>query len=424
MLFLDFENRPFVVPENEREMSNLFFAAISILLGNSVAISYLFSRPQNALSRRNPKRGRIFNDQGFLGLNFIYWFTKMWFLFSTFVSLYFGPSFIIELFWPSLLIIVVLYFESWKTLSLVIKKSRWKIMGLHLLVCFCLTVCLSQLDVINYKKIDNSYYAAHPTVDVPSSDYKDEDYLKRYYDNLVFKIDFDSKGEVCVLSERNKPMDLNDIYSYVTEWRSGLVEELQPRATPRLRANKMVPIRFIKEFEFKMYQIGQLKIIYEIENENEITKYLFNNQIKHPISPSLHTIFPRKLPAPPTSPYYDFIKEERTLDTIRIDVSKKVMLNDIRVSYEELVKKFKKHINRETVFEYVYDDEALYQDYINVLSCHNEAILELKKAHSNFDYEEMILEIDRNPFSRNRAHSDELWRLKREFPIQITERFK
>ncbi|MEO1030938.1 MAG: hypothetical protein AAFX55_06020 [Bacteroidota bacterium] len=122
MLFLDFEERPVVMPENERQLSNLFFAAISMILGNSVAISYLFSRPQHVFSRRNNKRTRILNDQAFLGFNFIHWFAKVWFLFGIFSSQMMGSKFINIFLWPSVLLILVLYLDAWKTLSMVIKK--------------------------------------------------------------------------------------------------------------------------------------------------------------------------------------------------------------------------------------------------------------------------------------------------------------
>ena len=169
MLFLDFENRPLIIPETERQFYNLFFAAIAMILGNSMAISFLFSRPQNVFMRRHNIRAKIINDQMFLGPNFIHWFAKIWFLFGLFAAQFMDSAFITNFIAPSILLIVVLYLDSWKTFIRVIKKNRWKIQVAHLITFILLTFILSKIDSVDYKSYDKVMLASNPTINVPLS---------------------------------------------------------------------------------------------------------------------------------------------------------------------------------------------------------------------------------------------------------------
>lgn len=151
ILFLDFENRPHIIPESDRNAYNLFFAAIAMILGNSITINFLLSRPQKVFSTRNIKRHRILNDNTFLGFNFIHWFAKLWFLFCMFAWLSMGSKFVDNFMLPSVLVIIVLYLDCWKTLITVIKKHRWKIQLLHLAGYMILTFSLSKLNLVTIK---------------------------------------------------------------------------------------------------------------------------------------------------------------------------------------------------------------------------------------------------------------------------------
>ncbi|MEO1030937.1 MAG: hypothetical protein AAFX55_06015 [Bacteroidota bacterium] len=283
---------------------------------------------------------------------------------------------------------------------------------------------MSQLNIIDYRSIDETAYKARPTVEVPLSIYKDELYKRRYYDNLIFKMDYSTNNNVGLFSENNEPIKLYDVYSSIDNWKNEMIEELSYRATPRLRANKTIPIRFIKELECALYKYGQIQIIYEIANDEELTNQFYNRQLKYRISPSLYEVFPRKPTEPPRVPDWDLFKEREFSDTIRISISDKIVMNGLSVSLDRLTDELKPYINSSSIFEYIYSDNVTYQDYINVLSAHKMGILELKMSNSKFDYEGMILEIYRNPFSRNDEHSEELTRLDKEFPLQITERFE
>ena len=422
MMSLDFENRPLTLTDARRNLYNLFFAAISMVLGNSIAINFLVSRPQNIFSRRNNKRNRIINDQSFLGPNFIYWFTQIWFQFGAFASEIVGSKFLDFYLLPSILIIVVLYLDSWKTLILVIKKNRWKIQLIHLMFFVIATFILSRVDVVDYKSIDDSMLIKNPSVDVPSSLYQNNNHRNNYYDNLVFKMNFVSETEVGLFNSENEQIELYEIYSYIHKWMEDVPEEQQSKISPKLRANKNVPIKYIKEFELKVLTSGQLDIIYEITNEDELTSRFYNSKLKHRISPSLQEELPL-LPGEPTRvPFFNYYyKELKSQDTLRIKISNKVKIKNLEAPLNMLPRMLKNYINKSTIIEYVYDNSATYQDYINVLSAHKMAVWELRETEN---YDEIDSQYHRNQYSRDEELNKERYRIREKYPVNITERFE
>ncbi|WP_299115260.1 hypothetical protein [uncultured Winogradskyella sp.] len=418
MLFLDFENRPIIVPESERRFYNLFFAAISMLMGNSIAINFLFSRPQKMFSHRNNKRNRIMNDQNFLGFNFIHWFAKIWFLFAAFASNHMGSAFIENFAIPSVLLITVLYFDSWKTISLVLRKRRWRISLIHFITFFSLTFILSKIEVVDYKSFDEKMLAKNPTVDVPSSLHEYKDGRRNYYWELVFKMDFKPDGKVAIFTLENENIELHEVFSHIRKWDSSMLVYETYRNSPRLRANKDLPIKSIKEFELEIYDSGKYRLIYEILNTNESSSKFYNNRITHDISSSIEKL--DVYASPPKPERFSIYGNRVFTDTIVIDVSHEISVNGIGFSIDNLKQELRNYVDESTIFEYRYDNNTTYQDYINVLSAHKSAVKELRDAE---DYSAIDAEIHKNQFNRDEKLNKERRRIMDKYPINITERF-
>lgn len=418
MMTLDFENRPFTITEANRYMYNLFFAAISMLIGNAITISLIVSRPQSIFSKRNNKRTRILNDQAFLGPNFIYWFTKVWFLFGAFAWQLMGSKFLDHYFLPSILIVVVLYLDSWKTMILVIKKNRWKIQLIHLIAFVVLTFVLSRVNIIDYKTMDASMLASNPTIAVPSSVYLKDNHRRYYYDNLVIKMDFLSKNKVGLFNEANEQIEWSDLSRVILDFKKYSFNSYSTLV--RLRANKNIPIKYIKEFEFILFEMNQTRLVYEVVNTDESTANYYNNQIDKHISPSLQEVFSRA-GKPPRIPGWDLYKEQKFQDTLSVYISEGIQIDNLEISQSMLSKKLKTHINISSIIEYIYGENVTYQDYINVLSAHKIAVWELRATEN---YEEIDTQFQKNVYSRDEKLYEERDRIQNKFPFRITERFE
>lgn len=418
MMTLDFENRPFTITEANRYMYNLFFAAISMLIGNAITISLIVSRPQSIFSKRNNKHTRILNDQAFLGPNFIYWFTKVWFLFGAFAWQLMGSKFLDYYFLPSILIVVVLYLDSWKTMILVIKKNRWKIQLIHLIAFVVLTFVLSRVNIIDYKTMDASMLASNPTIEVPSSLYLKDNHRRYYYDNLVIKMDFISKNEIGLFNEENEQIEWSDLSRVILDFKKYSFNSYSTLV--RLRANKNIPIKYIKEFEFILLEMNQTRLVYEVVNNDESTARYYNNQIDKNISPSMQEAFSRA-GKPPRVPGWDFYKEQKFQDTLSVYISEGIEIDNLEIPQSMLSEKFKNYINKSSIIEYIYGENVTYQDYINVLSAHKIAVWEVRATEN---YEEIDAQIRKNVFSRDDKLIEERDRIQYKFPFRITERFE
>ncbi|TXE15900.1 hypothetical protein ES692_14870 [Psychroserpens burtonensis] len=166
-----FDLYPNIISEVDRRFYNLFFAFSSIIFGNSMAVSFLFSQPQNLMTRRSTKRKRIINEQIFLNFNFAYGFCKLGFMFGAFSMCCINFPFSSTPKYIAILLIIALYLESTKTINQVLRNKKWKFLAVNVLFLFLLSLGMSKIDIVNYKAIDVMALKANPILDLPHSFY-------------------------------------------------------------------------------------------------------------------------------------------------------------------------------------------------------------------------------------------------------------
>jgi len=115
----------------EQYWFNFLGAGIGVLLGNSTVVLYCISKPQRVFGRHSTKQKRVVNDQIFLSFNFLYWFAKVSFFVGLMIAVFIDFEFIKIYYYAFLLLLIVLYLESWKALSQVVKKHRLRIQIIH-----------------------------------------------------------------------------------------------------------------------------------------------------------------------------------------------------------------------------------------------------------------------------------------------------
>ena len=173
---------PNILSDSERFIFNWFLAALSLIFGNSIAISLLFSGIQGGFGTRNIKKRRVVSDQTGLNTFFLFWFTKVCLAISFFsmgfTDFNFIPSFTLFL----ILLILVLYLETWKTLITVIRKKKHYKMLTHFIVFIVFSFSLSQIELIDYKKINERQLRFRPLIDLPKSNFENVVYYDNYLD--------------------------------------------------------------------------------------------------------------------------------------------------------------------------------------------------------------------------------------------------
>ena len=411
-----FQNSQNIISETDRSFYNLFFAGLSLIIGNSISILYIFSKPDKIINRLNPKRKRIINDQIFLGFNFMSWFNKIGLAFGVFSMCCMDFEFL-PYFKPlAYLLLAVLYLDSWKNLSLVIRKNRFKIQGTHLLVMLILTIGLSKIDIINYKAIDELSLKNNPIVNLPDSDFYNDSEVWNSFE-LSFKLKLDENNNLEIFTEDKMKIGLYDVSDYIFKERASVRQELMYFLKVRILADKDINIKYVKMLEAELYAINQYRVIYEVYNDNLLRSKLKNGSIYKTNTSSilkyrLNSNKTYKKNLPPARPKYScksFYK-----DTLKIKINNQIKINGLLIPNTDLVKKFKNHINTETLFLYHLDYKTTYQDYIKILSSHLKAVYELREK------EQTVLK--KNRYDNNEDYRKEQNKLKLKFPIQIIEK--
>ena len=407
-----FQNTQNILKESDRNFYNLFFAGLSLILGNSITILFVFSKPDKIINRFNSKRKRLLNDQIFLSFNFVYWFNKIGLAFGVFSMCCMDFDFI-PYFKPLVfLLLLVLYLESWKSLSFVFKKNRFKIQFFHLLLILTLSFGLSRIDIIDYKSIDKLSLKYNPIIDLPRSDFYNYKNNRRYLD-IAFKLKLDKNNNLEIFTEDKRSIRLDEVAYYITGERASRREELIPFIRVRILADKGINLKYIKMLEAEFYVINQLNIVYDVYNEDLMALRFENGAIEKRITKSVldykaniklneGILIPPGLPVDSEASVFN--------DTLTISVLKEIKIEGLAVSKKKLIKEFKKRINQKTLFLYSFNEDTKYQDYITVLASHFTAVSELREQEQTIFGED------------DKHYRDEQYRLKEKYPIIIMEK--
>lgn len=413
---LGFTNLPYTLSEEEKYKSNLLYAGISISVGNSIFMSYLFSKPNKVMHRRNLSRRKIMNDQIFLSGNFTHWFLKIGVTFGVFSSCCLNFKNLVFFYPLTLLMLIVLYLEQWKTLLKVLTRAKYKILISHFIITIVAIFGLAKFNVIDYRKIEKTVLSHNPEVNLPFSDYEKEEHYQYRSPRIIIKLKLNASNELELFTNDRKKLDISELRDFLIQERRSIREELIPFLSAVILADKDLKLHYIKDVEAKLFLSDIRRINYVfIDSTIPFLKYgtetkSLNHMITLDVLAIQHEILDVNIPFPP----FPFFEKERFKDSLIVTVNSDVKINAINISKRLLKQKLKNSINSETYFKYVYDNNASYQDYIDVLSAHYSAAYELRSK------EQIVFD---NYYS-SKTYIEDQRRLKKKYPIVIRETFE
>ena len=136
---------------------NLFIAYISTIFGLSVCLMLWFGHPSAKYGKFKRSFAPAVNDLFNLNVYFLSWMTKLALVWGIFLGwTAFDGTYAVSLF-PDyihifILIIVVLFFNSWITLLKTYKNRCLKWMGISFLIVSALAFALSSINITDYRK--------------------------------------------------------------------------------------------------------------------------------------------------------------------------------------------------------------------------------------------------------------------------------
>lgn len=413
LMSFGFGNIPLILSETNRNFYNLFFSGLSFVFGNSIALNFIFSKPQRITHRFNPKRKRLLNDNIFLSFNFSYWFTKMGLAIGIFSMNFMDFEFLPYLRNIAILLLLVLYLESFKSLGQLLNNSQRLKFGLvNFFVLILFTFSLSKWNVIDYKSLDKIMLDIRPIMDYPYSIFYNDD-ESGFSNSIELLLKIEDNNEIYIYANDRK-WRLEDVPSIIASERASIREELVPFLQVNIIADKNVNINFIKKLELKLYSVNQRKVSYTVRTNDLLFPRFERRGIKKLITQDILSI--KSNANNIQYPEIPYEKNTKIKDTIKILVGKKILFGKEGIlNNKDLGNRLAKANLETTIFEYNYNKDVTFQDYISVLATHFSAVEKLRKDKQtifiNYEYE------------RNEPYNKEQKKLREIFPIFILEKF-
>lgn len=414
VMSIGFDFVPQIISEENRRYYNLFFAGLSVIFGNSIALNFIFSKPQKITHRFNSKRKRLLNDNIFLSFNFSYWFAKIGLVFGVFSMCCMDFEFLPYFKDLSFLLLVVLYLESLKSLGQLLSNSqRLKFVLIHFSCLLLLSFSLSKLNVVDYRILDEMMLENSPIMDFPYSNFYNDD-ESIYRPTMEFKVEVDKNGKIKIYANE-KNWSIKEVPKIILLERASIREEMTPFLIVNIIADKSIKIDVIKQLELLMYSVNQRRVSYTVRTDDLLFSRFERRGIKKRITPNILDL-KKETDSFPHLDMFFTVNNDNITDTIKIQIGKNVLFNGKKtINNEGLKNRFIQTHTISTAFEYDFQEDATYQDYIDVLAAHFSAVEKLRKEKQtifiNFDYQ------------RNESYDKEQSQLRKKFPIIILEKF-
>lgn len=411
VMSIGFDYVPQILSEENRNYYNLFFAGLSVIFGNSIAFNFIFSKPQQITHRFNSKRKRLLNDNIFLSFNFSYWFTKIGLVFGVFSMCCMEFEFLPYFKNMSFLLLIVLYLESLKAFGQLLSNSqRLKFVLIQFSCLLLVTFFLSKLNVVDYRALDDMLLKKNPIIDVPYSSFYNDD--KDYRRTIQLKLQVDENNKITIYANDEKWF-LKEVPEIILGQRASMREENIPYLIVDIIAEENIKIDIIKDLELLLYSVNQRRVSYLVRTDDLLFSRFERRGIKKMITPNIPN-FNKEPPNFLHQVYYN--ANTNITDTIRVQIGKNILFDNKQVvNIEDLENNFFQKYSKTTAFEYDYQEDATYQDYINVLGAHFSAVYKLRE-----DKQTVFLN---NPYEWNELYKEEQDELRKQFPIRILEKF-
>ena len=406
-----------ILTDKEVSFYNLFFAFISVIISQSVCFTFWFDRPRKIFGKRHYRITSIVNDQRVLNWYFLSWFSKLAIVFGLMFGFSYYGGFYVVSFYPDynyifILIIVVLFLQTWNTIRLTFKQKSLKWMLISVVIVSFVSFGLSRVNLIDYKAINQRYLEKNIyykyCLELPETDNYERLYRHSLIKNIyVVKSKKQIETEPLIIVNNNET-DLHKLNKIIMDWQSMRSEYSVSHMVYQLYIDKTIRMGFVNQLKNELAQLGCTRIAYAVVPKNpeyDIRYYKdfsFQTQIQNWHSDWVN---PKEI--------YDGLN--RFHNTIEINQSTlgKCIINGEPVENDK-IKQTIKHLiinDSDYIIKFHVNDSVVFSDYFKVISCSREVINELRNEYSQETYSKQIEWLD----------YEEEKEVKRKFPLRIFE---
>ncbi len=379
----------FVLSDLQTWFYNFFLAAVAAIFGQSVTINYWLYKPKQAFQKKTVHRNAIINDQRNLMSYFLSWFLRVAqfaFLAMAPAMSYYSEGLNTYYVLICVLIILVLFLQSWTSLRLVYKRQSLRYMGISFAAVIGFALTFSFINFLDYQTLNKNVLAKNImrsyAIELPKT-------------SAYEKVSSSTKNIPIYIVKDSITADSTLFYFENTAMnRSQMIDEIQ-----RLKSSlRNIPFRFYISFNV---HVGEGVTMKEINKIREVVSSFGINWTGFAVASNKdtheqhandkHTVYLR---VPDKAAFYRFDSIHQYNPVIKITqtAQNKCLWNGEEVQLSILKQRlYDIATTNPNYFLYFYSNEdATYENYIQIVLALKEALqlqreaLALKKFHRSY----------------------------------------
>lgn len=381
-----------VLTDKEVNFYNLVFAFLSVIIGQSVCFVFWFDQPKKIFGIRNHRKTAIVNDQRALNWYFLSWFSKLAIVFGLLFGFTFSGGFYVFSLYPAynylfILIIVVLYLQTWNTISLTFKRKGQKWMLISGLIITIVAFSFSRINLVDYKTINRNFLQKNIhynyNLELQESSSCESAFISSLTENIyIVETKTQQANDKPVIVVDNERITIERLHEKIAEWQSLRSKFDVPYMVYRLNIHGSIKMNFINQVRNELSESGISRIAYAVVPLN----HEFDQRYYQDFS------FPMILPKckhegyDPKKIYQDFggiknIIEAKRSESDYLINSSLVKTNQIKDTLKFLIQQ-----NSDYIIKFFVNDNDNFTDYFKVLSSAKEALDELRNEYAQEKY--------------------------------------
>lgn len=388
-----------ILTDSEVHFYNLIFAFIAVIWGQSICFSFWLDRPRRMFDILNRRRVTIVNDQRVLNWNFLNWFIKVAVVFGIMFGLAFHAGFYTFSFYPTysyifILMVVVLFLQTWNTIRQTIKGKSLRWMLVSLVIVSTMSWGLSRVNAIDYKAINNSYLQYNIqhsyNLDVPESSAFERLRNLSLLEDIYIVESKKPKAEPIIVMNNNE-IAFEDLGKRIENLQEMYGKSFFPSVVFQLHINNTVKMGFLNKIKGELSTSGVSRIAYAVVPAN----HRYDKRYYH------NFCFPMRLPAPNNglanqNEVRKRLQEISNTIAIKVDSSNSVLVNGSKLNPTNLKQTIEQSIKRDPnyIIKLSIDDNSDFSTYFKVLSSSKEAVDELRNEYSVTTYLKQFNQLD------------------------------
>ncbi len=376
-----------ILTSKESNFYNLIFAFLSVILGQSMCFTFWLDRPKRIFGKQCYQRRLIVNDQRVLNWYFLSWFSKLSVAFAVMFGITMQGAFHTISFYPDynyifILVLIVLFFQTWNTIILKYKRKSYKWI-LYSIVSVSVTAFgLSRIDLIDSDSINkvalqkNTQYKYH--LELPSSaSFKKRNAYYNIGDIYLVNSEDQGFGTKPIIVIDSKEFALTGLKDQIAFWKSKYGEREIRLLYCRLHIHKTIDMEFINALKKELSNAGINKIAYAVTPKD----YEYDSRYDQGFSINWR-LFNWDLPSINLKEILNDVKKFQNCIVVKQDESGNCIVNaeevnNYRTSIKQLIME-----NQDYIIKYFINDAVSFEAYLDVLSTTKEVVHELRNKYS------------------------------------------